>query len=354
MGTLTSLLALSFLIFFHELGHFLAARFFGVHVEVFSIGFGKKVFRKVIGNTEYCLSMIPLGGYVQMKGQDDSDPTKVSDDHDSYNTKKPWQRVLILFAGPFANFLLAFLLYLSIANIGVTKLLPIIGNVGADTPAAKIGLMKNDKVVEINGENVRTWDDLSRLIKESDGPLLVSIQREKKIKTLMATPDIKELKTIFGEPIKKRILGISPNGETTVLNLTAIETLVFAYDETLKATTLIVTSLQKLIQGVIPAKELGGVVSIVQVTAQASEAGIIALFALTALISVNLGVLNLLPIPALDGGHIMFNIYEIITKRTPSEKILYRMTVVGWVFLLTLMSFTIFNDIYRIFGGYSG
>ena len=351
MGTLTSLLILSFLIFFHELGHFLAARFFGVHVEVFSIGFGKKIIKKTIGKTEYCLALIPLGGYVQMKGQDDSDPTKVSDDQDSYNTKKPWKRIIILLAGPFANFLLAFLLYLAIANIGVTRLSPIIGNVGENTPAQSIGLLPNDKVIEINGEPVVTWDDLSRLIKASDGPLLISIQRDNKIKTLMATPDIKELKTMFGEPVKKRILGITPNGDTFTLNFTQIQTLTFAYNETLKATTMIVTSLQKLIQGVVPVKDLGGVVSIVQVTAQASEAGIIALFALTALISVNLGVLNLLPIPALDGGHIMFNIYEMITKKAPSEKVLYRMTIIGWVFLLSLMIFTVFNDLFRIFGG---
>lgn len=351
MGMITSLLVLSFLIFFHELGHFLAARFFGVHVEVFSIGFGKKVYKKVIGKTEYCLAMIPLGGYVQMKGQDDSDPTKTSSDRDSYNTKKPWQRIIILFAGPFANFLLAFLLYLFIANIGVTRFAPIIGDVTENSPAQEIGLTKNDKIIEINGETVKTWDNLSDFIKQSDGPLLITIQRDKKVKTLMATPDIKELKSIFGEPVKKRILGISPLGQTLVVHFSAIESLVFAYDETLKATTMIITSLQKLIQGIIPAKDLGGVVSIVQVTAQASEAGIIALFALTALISVNLGVLNLLPIPALDGGHIMFNLYEMVTKKAPSEKVLYRMTVFGWIFLLTLMIFTIFNDFYRIFGG---
>ncbi len=351
MGTLTSLLVLSFLIFFHELGHFLAARFFGVHVEVFSIGFGKKVFSRVVGKTEYRLAMIPLGGFVQMKGQDDSDPTKTSSDKDSYNTKKPWQRIIILLAGPFANFLLAFFLYLAIANIGVTKLLPIIGNVGDNTPAKQIGLMKNDKVIEINGASVNTWDDLSQFIKKSTGKLLITIQRDKKVKTFMTTPEIKELKTIFGEPVKKRILGISPIGKTFVLKLTPVETLIFAYDETLKATTMIITSLQKLIQGVVPAKELGGVVSIVQVTAQASEAGIIALFALTALISVNLGVLNLLPIPALDGGHIMFNIYELLTKKAPSKKVLYIMTIAGWVFLLSLMAFTIFNDLFRIFGG---
>ena len=351
MGILTSLLILSFLIFFHELGHYLAARFFGVRVEVFSIGFGKKIFSRVIGQTEYRLSIIPLGGYVQMKGQDDSDPTKVSSDNDSYNTKKPWRRIIILLAGPFANFLLAFLLYLAMANIGVTKLSPIIGVVGENTPAQQMGLVKNDRVIEINGERVITWDDISSLIKESEGPLIVSIQRGSKVKTLMATPEIKEIKTIFGEPIKKRILGITPIGETFILKFTPVQALEFAYDETLYAATLIVTSLQKLVQGVIPVKDLGGVIAIVDITAQASQAGIIALFALTALISVNLGVLNLLPIPALDGGHIMFNLYEMITKKPPSEKILYVMTVFGWVFLLSIMIFTIFNDLFRIFGG---
>lgn len=351
MGIVTSLLVLSFLIFFHELGHYLAARFFGVHVEVFSIGFGKKIFSKIIGKTEYRLALIPLGGYVQMKGQDDKNPTKTSMDKDSYNTKKPWKRIIILFAGPFANFVLAFLLYLFIANIGVTKFAPIIGAVSENSPAQKIGLSKNDKILEINGEKIITWNDLSKLIKQSDGPLLLTVQKEKTVTTLMAIPDIKELKSIFGEPVKKRILGVSPLGETLVVYYSPTQSLVFAYEETLKATTMIVTSLQKLVEGVIPTKDLGGVVSIVQVTAQASEAGIIALLGLTALISVNLGVLNLLPIPALDGGHIMFNIYEMITKRAPSEKILYRLTLIGWAFLLTLMAFTIFNDLYRIFGG---
>ena len=352
MGILTSLLVLSFLIFFHELGHFLAARFFGVKVEVFSIGFGKKLFSKVVGDTEYCFSSIPLGGYVQMKGQDDTDPTKLSQDEDSYNMKKPWQRIVILMAGPFANFLLAFLLYIVIANVGVTRLAPTIGQVAQNSPALEIGLKKGDKVLEINGEKVTTWNDLSKLIKESEGKLLITIQRDKKIKTLLTTHQIKEIKNIFGESVKKRILGVSPSGEIVKLHFNFIESISFAYDETLNATTLILKSLQKLVAGVIPAKDLGGVVSIVQVTAEASEVGIVALLGLTALISVNLGVLNLLPIPALDGGHIMFNLYEMIRKRPPSQAVLYRLTVVGWVFLLSLMAFTIFNDIYRIAGGY--
>jgi regulator of sigma E protease len=348
MGTLVSILVLSFLIFFHELGHFLAARFFGVKVEVFSIGFGTKIFKKVYKGTQYCISAIPLGGYVQMKGQDDTDPTKISLDADSYNTKKPWQRIIILFAGPFANFLLAFLLYIAIANLGVTKLSPIIGNVGENTPAQSIGLQKDDKILEINSQEVQTWDDVSSFIKTSEGTLHIAYLRDNLVQRINVKPEIKIQKNIFGEDVQNRVLGISPSGKTLIVHYSFVDSFDFAYTQTLEATTMILKSLQKLIEGIIPAKDLGGIVSIVQVTSEASEAGLVALFALTALISVNLGVLNLLPIPALDGGHIMFNTYEIIAKKPPSEKVLYQMTIIGWVFLLSLMIFTIFNDISRI------
>ncbi len=351
MGTLTSLLVLSFLIFFHELGHYLAARFFGVHVEVFSIGFGKKVYSKMVGKTEYCLSLIPLGGYVQMKGQDDSDPTKRSNDTDSYNIKKPWQRIIILFAGPFANFLLAFLLYCSIGSLGVTKLAPVIGKMSENSPALQSGLEANDRIVMINGELVIAWDDISSMIQTFEAPLQIKVEREGRVKTFLLNPKVSEYQTMFGETLTKKMIGIAPNGTTIDVTYAWHELPQFAWDQTLKATTMILTSLQKLLAGVVSPTELGGIISIVQVTSQASDAGIVALFALTALISVNLGVLNLLPIPALDGGHIMFNAYEMLTRKAPSERILYVMTLGGWAILLTLMVFTIFNDIYRLTGG---
>jgi len=162
MGILVALLVLSVLIFFHELGHFTAARFFGVQVDVFSIGFGKKVYSKMIGKTEWSISSIPLGGYVKMKGQDDSDPTKVSYDADSYNTKKPWQRIIILLAGPFANFLMAFLLYLAIAYMGVPKLLAYVDKVTKDAPAYQAGLQKEDKILQINGHNIKYWEEVEK------------------------------------------------------------------------------------------------------------------------------------------------------------------------------------------------
>ncbi len=351
MGTLISLLVLSFLIFFHELGHFLAARFFGVRVEVFSIGFGKKVYSKVYGDTEYALSMIPLGGYVQMKGQDDTDPTKVSYDEDSYNVKKPWQRIVILLAGPFANFLLAFFLYIAIGNIGVTKFAPLIGHVAPNSPALHSGIRSGDEIISINGIEIKTWDELSKKIRKSDDNLFFKIKRDGKIIWLKIKPKIHTYKNMFGETLEKKMVGISPKGETVVVRYGLLQSIPFALEETKNATTMIVKSLQKLIEGAVSPKELGGIVSIVQVTAKASAMGIVALFGLTALISVNLGVLNLLPIPALDGGHIMFNIYEMITKRAPNERVIYYLTLGGWVFLLSLMAFTIFNDIYRIAGG---
>ena len=323
MGITVALLVLSFLIFFHELGHFTAARFFGVQVEVFSIGFGKKLFTKTIGKTQWSLSLIPLGGYVKMKGQNDADPTKKSYDEDSYNSKKPWQRIVILLAGPFANFLLAFLLYFAIANIGVPKLLPIVGEVGDNTPAFKSGLQKDDKLVQINGININYWEEIGKEINKAKESISLVIERQKKLMTLNLLPKSIDDQNMFGEKIKRRIIGISPSGEKETVYFGFVEGISYAWNETKKASLLIVESVQKLITGVVSADKLGGVISIVDVTAQASTAGIASLLFFTALISVNLGVLNLLPIPALDGGHIMFNLYEMITKRTPSDTAIY-------------------------------
>lgn len=139
-----TILAISFLIFFHELGHFLVARFFGVKVNTFSIGFGEKIYTKRVGNTDYCLSAIPLGGYVQLKGQDDLDPKLKNYDSDSYNVLSPIKRIAILFAGPFFNLLLAFFLYIALGFIGVDKLAPIIGTIqqGSAAKSARAGMLR--------------------------------------------------------------------------------------------------------------------------------------------------------------------------------------------------------------------
>jgi len=350
MGIIVALLVLSVLIFFHELGHFTAARFFGVRVDVFSIGFGKKLFTKTIGETQWSLSAIPLGGYVKMKGQDDSDPTKISYDEDSYNVKKPWQRIVILLAGPFANFLLAFILYFAIANLGVPKLLPYVGTVGTDTPAFTAGLQKDDRLMQINGVNIQYWENIGQHINDAKADITLIVERKQELITLQLVPKVIEDQNIFGEKITRRIIGISPSGKQTTVYFGFVDGVDYAWEETKKASLLIVQSVQKLITGVVGADKLGGIITIVDVTADASSAGILALFFFTALISVNLGVLNLLPIPALDGGHIMFNLYEMITGKTASEQVMMYITMVGWALLISLMMLGLYNDINRLLG----
>jgi regulator of sigma E protease len=350
MGILVALLVLSVLIFFHELGHFTAARFFSVQVDVFSIGFGKRLWSKKIGKTEWSLSAIPLGGYVKMKGQDDTDPTKVSYDNDSYTSKKPWQRIIILLAGPFANFLMAFMLYLAISYMGVPKLLTYVDKVSKDSPAYQAGVQKEDKIIQINGYNVHFWEDVGKQINASSGGITIIVERAKHLVTLQLKPKVIDDKNVFGEKITRRIIGITPLPKQTTLKYGFIDGFSYAWDQTVKSSLLIFQSVQKLITGVVGADKLGGIITIVDVTAEASSAGILSLFFFTALISVNLGVLNLLPIPALDGGHIMFNLYEIVRGKAPSESVMYYITLVGWALLLSLMMLGLYNDVNRLWG----
>jgi regulator of sigma E protease len=350
LGLVTFLIVLSILVFIHELGHFLAARYFGVHVETFSIGFGKKLYKKMWRGTEWTFSLIPLGGYVKMKGQDDTKPAASEDGDDSYNTKKPWQRIVILFAGPFANFVLAAVLYFAIGLMGNQALSPTIGKVLENSPAAIAGLKANDEIVRINNTDIKTWNDLSKVIKNSDGLMKFYVKRDERIRAILVRAKMSDSENMFREKIKKMMVGISPAPKLVTVHYSFIDSISFAMEKTYESSKMIFLGIQKLIQGIIPSSEIGGVITIGKVISDASETSIVALFAISALISVNLGVLNLLPIPALDGGHIMFNLYEMITKHKPSDAVLINLTIAGWVILLGLMTLGLYNDINRLLG----
>lgn len=350
MSWLVSLLVLSALIFFHELGHYTAARLMGVYVEVFSIGFGKKLFSFRKWNTQWSISAIPLGGYVKMKGQDDSDPTNRCDDKDSYTSKTPIQRIFILLAGPLANFMLAFVLYFAIALGSPNVLSPVIGDIVKNSPAFKAGLKKNDEVLSINGIETPTWEKMAKVISNSNGSLNLKIKRENFIEYKTLIPVISKTKNMFNETVDRKMIGIASAGVTHQLSLSPSETFAYATKQTIFASSMIFTGLQKLIVGDVPASEMGGVISIVKITSDATDAGWMSVLFFAGLISVNLGVLNLLPIPALDGGHIMFNLYELIFKREASEAIVMKLTMAGWMILFSLMGLGLFNDINRLIG----
>lgn len=350
MGMITFLLVLSILVFIHELGHFTVARLLGVKVYVFSIGFGKKLISKQWKGTEWSFSLIPLGGYVKMKGQEDINPALVNNDPDSYNSKTPFQRILILLAGPFANFFLAFILYIMIGLLGNNHLSPTIGKVIENSPAQKVGLKANDEILKINNIAIKTWSEISPIIKSSNGTLKFYIKRDGKIQSFIIRPKMSDSQNMFKEKIKKMMVGIAPAPKIIKIYYSPMESLSFAYDKTYEASKMIFLGLQKMLQGIIPTSEIGGVISIGTVISQASQSSFVALLTIMALISVNLGVLNLLPIPALDGGHIMFNLYEMITKRKPSSQALVVLTIAGWVILFALMGLGLYNDITRLIG----
>ena len=352
MSIFIALLILSFLVFFHELGHFIVARICGVKVEVFSIGFGKKLVSWRFGQTEYALSMIPLGGYVKLKGQDDSNPKLKNYEADSYLSKSPWQRIAILLAGPLFNLFLAFLLYMAVGLLGKASLLPVVGEVKENYPAVKAGIKAGDRILAINGKEIKTWEELDSMIIESQGELELTLQRGqgelKENVSVRVLPMEQEAQNIFRENITRKIIGISSAGAVGMVHYKGLDSIIFGIDESIKASTLIAQSIIKLISGVVPSSEVGGVVSIVSVIGSASSSGLTHLLWLTALISVNLGILNLLPIPALDGGHIIFNLYEVIMRKAPSENVMYYLTLCGWAVLLGLMLLGLYNDIFRL------
>jgi len=349
-------LALSTLVFFHELGHFIAARVFGVKVERFSIGFGKVLLKKEWAGTEWVVAPILFGGYIKMKGQDDTDPLQKSKETDSYNSKKPWQRIIILFAGPLANILLAFFIYLFIALHGVPVIVAsnfvptVVGKIMPNSPASISSIDINDKILKVNNQKVKYWHELGEAIQKASDPICLTILRDGKKINLTLKAKTEDRTNQFNEKIKRRVIGIIPKIDKKIINFDILAALKYAYYETKKATFMITKGVEKISTGDVDSKNISGAITIFDILMKFAQKGYIYLLFIMALLSVNLGVINLLPIPALDGGHIVFNLYEMITRKEPSENAIYILTILGWIFLISLMVFGMYNDINRIWG----
>jgi regulator of sigma E protease len=352
LSTLAIILVLGALIFFHELGHFLVARSMDIGVKAFSLGFGPKLWKKTWGQTEYRLSAIPLGGYVQLVGEhrEDEVPEGFSPSQ-SFAQRPPWQRMLVVAAGPVFNFLLAWLIYWGIFWAqGQTELLPRIGEIQPESPAQIAGVMAGDVVTAVNDIPTTYWQDLSEAIRTSDGAALqLSIQRGQQLVSVRVTPHLQERKNIFGETKQVPMVGIIAAGETTTIDLSILEAASAGAAQTWALSKLTFQGIVKLVERVVPLDNIGGPIMIAQMVGQQAHEGVVNLLAITALISINLGLLNLLPIPVLDGGHILFCAIEWIRKRPLDEKLQNITTRLGLAFLLALMGLAIFNDIWRSF-----
>jgi len=342
---------LGVLIFFHELGHFLVARLLGVGVERFSLGFGPKLIGKTIGITEYRISAIPLGGYVKMVGEAPDSELDPSDIPLSFTHKHVFKRILIVAAGPLFNILLALIIFFGIFQIyGLLILKPTIGEVNEGTPAYTAGLKKDDIVVSIDGVSVTNWEDMANVIMESKGKTLaISVLRNEAILTKHVTPEAKKFKNIFNEDVERYVIGITASGDVFKKELNIFQSFSESIHQTYQITALTIKGVVKLFQGTVSPKTLGGPIMIAQMAGQQAKEGVANLTFFIALISINLAILNFLPIPVLDGGHLLFFFIEAAIGRPVSVKVREIAQQAGIFVLILLMIYVFYNDIARVF-----
>ncbi len=348
LSIVSAIIALGALIFIHELGHFLFAKMFGVGVEKFSLGFGPKVVGKKVGETEYLLSAFPLGGYVKMIGENDGADLSESDKGRSFAEKPPLKRIAIVAAGPVFNLFFAWFIFIVLYMVGVPAATTKIGEVVKEKPAARAGLMANDVVTAINGKPVNRWDELAKTIAEGKGqPVELQVKRGTATLVFRIVPESRTAKNLLGETVTSPVLGVVSAGETVIDRFGPLDALVRGSAQTWNVIRITALSLVKLVERAIPLNTIGGPIMIVKMAGQQAAEGGVSFLAFVALLSVNLGVLNILPVPILDGGHLFFYLWELVFRRPVSQKAREIAQQVGLVLLIGLMILAFYNDIAR-------
>ncbi|MBF0273946.1 MAG: RIP metalloprotease RseP [Nitrospinae bacterium] len=350
---------LGILIFIHELGHFLVARRNGIGVEVFALGFGHTLYSKKVGETEYKLCAFPLGGYVKLTGEDPDEELTEEEKKASFCMASPFTRLSVAFAGPLFNFLLAWFVFSFVYMLGVPVPGTTVGNVIEGKAAEKAGILKGDKVIAINNKKITEWDELTAIVHKSpETPLNFQIERvveasaqreDSKLLEFTITPHSSKIKNVFGETEKVGLIGIQldPSDYTTKSH-NPIMAVYMGIEKTIYITQMTLVGIGKLIEGIIPKETVGGPIMILQMAGQQAEAGIMPYAVFIAFISINLAIINLFPIPVLDGGHIMFSLIEMIIGKPVNKKFMDYSMRVGVAFLVTLMCFAFYNDIMRL------
>jgi len=346
---IATIIVLGVLIFVHELGHFLACKGFRVGVLTFSLGFGPKLLGRKVGETQYQVSAVPLGGYVKMIGEEPGEKLPPELLPKSFSAAPVRRRLGIVFAGPLFNFLFAVVAFAVAFVVGLPSLLPEVGEVTPDFPAFQAGLRPGDRILEINGSPVKRFEDLAKVIHESsDRPIQLKVEREQKAFSVSVTPQVSTQKNIFGDDVHVGLIGIKPSGNTFIERTDPFTAVYRAVLQSWRVTELTVLSIYKIIEGKISAKTIGGPILIAQLAGQQAKAGALSLVIFMAVISINLVILNLLPIPILDGWHLLIFLLEALIGRPVSLKIRERAQQIGVFIIIFIMLLVFYNDISRI------
>jgi len=346
---ISAVIVLGVLVFVHELGHFIFAKRLGIGVITFSLGFGPKLIGRKYGETQYQIAAVPLGGYVKLIGENPEEEVKEEDLARSFSAAPIWKRALIISAGPFFNFFLAIVLFSTINLFGIPHFSAKIGELSPGLPAEAAGLKKGDIILSIDGQKVAKWDDLPKIIRASQGKeLILQIKRDGETLDIKVTPESSKTKNLFGEEVQTFMIGIQPSDDLIVEKVNPVIAVGMGFVQTWGATKLTVVSIWKLIQRVIPAKTIGGPIMIAQLAGEQAKRGILSLAIFMAILSINLGVINLFPIPILDGGHFIFLVLEAILRKPVSIKKMEIAQQFGLILIVLLMIFAFYNDILRL------
>lgn len=340
------ILILGAIVCIHEFGHFLFAKLAGVYVYEFSIGMGPKIFghKDKKGETEYCLRLIPIGGFVQLAGEEVEDDKNIPKDR-KLQSKKPWQRLLIMFFGPGFNFIFAFIIILAVALIwGFSNYTPVISNTTKNYPAYEAGLRKGDTIVEINGHKISTLDDASLYLTLSDTSKKTKIKvktEDNKSKTYSIKPKQEKIKDqvtykygIEFKSTKER--GLIKSIKYTFVKMKSLFRQMFV-------------TVEYLFTGKVKINQLSGPVGIYQIVGTQAKSGLSSILFLMAYLSINVGFINLIPLPAFDGGRILFTIIEMIRRKPVKPEVENMIHSIGLYLLMALMLYITINDIIKLF-----
>ena len=356
---------LTIVVFFHELGHFAVARWNKVKVDAFSVGFGPELFGfNDRHNTRWKFCAVPLGGYVKFLGDENvSSKTDYSalqnmtdeEREGAFEEKALWRRAAVVAAGPIANFILASVIYTGLfMYTGEAKVAPVIGEILQGSAAEEAGFKLGDKVLSIDGEKISGFQDISRrTVVSSDAPLRFTVERGSKIVELVAIPRMTKRKDQFGNDFQTGLVGIGAGGENATI---VFNDLGFfgAFVKSIDNIGLIITRtyhfVRELIGGKQDASQLRGPLGIGQMTSQVATLGILQLISLAAALSVSIGLMNLLPVPMLDGGHLLFYAVEAIRGKALEPKTQDLAFRIGLTCVLMMMLFATSNDIVRLLG----